>query len=62
MRDIEEITHMLMHALTEESIEQDLEKVKSQQDAYKLLQTLPYFDLTIEEFKAGIMDMQSQQE
>ena len=58
MRDIEEITHMLMHALTEESIEQELEKAKSQQEAYKLLQTLSYFDLTIEEFQAGIMDMQ----
>lgn len=57
MRDIEEIEHMLFHALTEESLETQLDRAKSQQEVFALLQTLPYFDLSAEEFQAGIDSM-----
>lgn len=57
MRDIEEIEHMLFHALTEESLDASLDHAKSQQEVYKILQTLAYFDLSPEEFQAGIASM-----
>lgn len=58
MRDIEEIKHMLMHALTEETLEESMEQAASQLEAYNLMKELPYFDLTIEEFRAGIEALQ----
>ena len=57
MRDIEEIEHMLFHALTEDAIGEQLEQAKSQQEVYAIFQTIPYFDLTLEEFQAGIQSI-----
>lgn len=54
----EEIRHMLLHALTEDSIGKSLEHAKSQQEAYKLMKNLAYFDLTWDEFQAGLVALQ----
>jgi hypothetical protein len=59
-RAIDQITHILLHALTEDGIGEQLEHAKSQQDVYKLLQTLPYFKLTFEEFQLGIQALRQQ--
>ena len=48
---LDQITHILLHALTEDGIGEKLEAAKSQQGVYKALQTLPYFKLTIDEFR-----------
>ena len=61
-RVIDQITHILLHALTEDGIGEQLEHAKSQQEVYKLLQTLPYFKLTFEEFQLGIQALRQQQE
>ena len=58
-RNIEEIEHMLMHALTEDSIAECIEQAVSQQEVYDLMKELPYFDLSLEEFQAGIRALQS---
>ena len=60
--DIEEIKHMLFHALTEESLEAKLDAAKSQQDVYGILQELDYFTLSMEEFQQGIKAMQNEAE
>ncbi|MGN0949615.1 MAG: hypothetical protein ACI4OH_02580 [Mitsuokella sp.] len=60
-RAIEEITHILLHALTEESIGEKLDGAKSQQEVYEALKTLPYFKLTMDEFKIGIEALRQQQ-
>ena len=60
--DIEEIKHMLFHALTEESLEAKLDEAKSQQEVYRILQELDYFTLTMEEFQQGIKAMQEEHE
>lgn len=60
-RAIDQITHILLHALTEDGIGEQLEHAKSQQEVYKLLQTLPYFKLTFEEFQLGIQALRQQQ-
>ena len=57
--DIEEIKHMLFHALTEESLEAKLDAAKSQQEVYGILQELDYFTLSMEEFQQGIKAMQN---
>lgn len=62
MMDIEEIKHMLFHALTEESLEARLDEAKSQQEVYGILQELPYFTLILEEFQQGIEAMQNEAE
>ena len=61
-REIGEIEHMLMHALTEESLEERIEQAASQMEVYSLMKELPYFDLSLEEFQAGIMALQSSEE
>lgn len=48
---MEEITHMLLHALTEETLGGRMDHVKSQEEAYRILQELPYFTLSMEEFR-----------
>ena len=58
-RKIGEIEHMLMHALTEESLEERIEQAASQMEVYSLMKELPYFDLSLEEFQAGIRALQS---
>ena len=58
-RDIEEIEHMLMHALTEDSLAERIEQATSQLEVYNLMKELPYFDLSLEEFQAGIKSLQS---
>ncbi|WP_029543049.1 hypothetical protein [Selenomonas sp. AB3002] len=58
-RNIEEIEHMLMHALTEDSISERIEQAVSQLEVYDLMKELPYFDLSLEEFQAGIIALQS---
>ncbi len=58
-RNIEEIEHMLMHALTEDSIAERIEQAVSQLEVYDLMKELPYFDLSLEEFQAGIIALQS---
>ena len=60
--DIEEIKHMLFHALTEESLEAKLDAAKSQQEVYGILQELDYFTLSMEEFRQGIKAMQNEAE
>ena len=47
--------------LNEDGIGEKLEAAKSQQDVYKALQTLPYFKLTIDEFRIGIEALRQQQ-
>ena len=59
--ELAEIEHMLLHALTEESVGEQLDGAKSQQEVYEALQTLPYFTLTMEEFQQGIMPLKDQQ-
>ena len=59
---IEEIKHMLFHALTEESLEAKLDAAKSQQEVYGILQELDYFTLSMEEFQQGIKAMQNEAE
>ena len=61
-RKIGEIEHMLMHALTEESLEERIEQAASQMEVYSLMKELPYFDLSLEEFQAGIRALQSSEE
>lgn len=58
-RNIEEIEHMLMHALTEDSIAERIEQAVSQMEVYDLMKELSYFDLSLEEFLAGIRALQS---
>lgn len=58
-RDIAEIEHMLMHALTEESLAERIEQAASQLEVYNIMKELPYFDLSMEEFQAGIKALQS---
>lgn len=58
-RNIEEIEHMLMHALTEDSIAERIEQAVSQMEVYDLMKELSYFDLSLEEFQAGIRALQS---
>ena len=61
-REIEEIEHMLMHALTEDSLAERIEQAASQMEVYNLMKELPYFDLSLEEFQAGIRALQSSEE
>lgn len=58
-RNIEELEHMLMHALTEDSIAERIEQAVSQLEVYDLMKELPYFDLSLEDFQAGIRALQS---
>ena len=58
-RDIAEIEHMLMHALTEEALAERIEQAASQLEVYNIMKELPYFDLSMEEFQAGIKALQS---
>ena len=51
----------ITHILTEDGIGEKLEAAKSQQGVYKALQTLPYFKLTIDEFRIGIEALRQQQ-
>lgn len=60
-RAVEEITHMLLHALTEDGIGEQLDAARSQQEVYDVLKTLPYFTLTMEEFRIGIEALRQQQ-
>lgn len=60
--DIEEIKHMLLHALTEESTGGSLDRAKSQQEVYEILRKLPYFFLSMEEFQQGIQALREEQE
>lgn len=59
--EMEEITHMLLHALTEETLGGRMDHVKSQEEAYRILQELPYFTLSMEEFRRGIAVIREQQ-
>ena len=54
-RAVEEIT------LTEDGIGEQLDAAKSQQEVYEALKTLPYFTLTLEEFRIGIEALRQQQ-
>lgn len=51
---IEHITHVLMHALSEEEIAGELDQATSQREAYDVLCQLDYFKLSFEEFQLGI--------
>ena len=55
---LEHIEHTLFHALTEESISARLDKAESQQEVYTILKELPYFSLSMEEFRLGIEAIQ----
>ncbi len=61
-RSLDEITHMLFHALTEESLGARIDGAKSQTEVYEALRTLDYFDLSFEEFTAGLRAMQEEQD
>lgn len=50
---------MLMHALTEDSLAGRIDQAASQLEVYNLMKELPYFDLSLDEFRAGIKAMQS---
>ncbi len=54
MMEPEEAAHMLMHALSEESVQEQLDTAKSQQEVYKILQSVDYFTLSMDEFRSGI--------
>lgn len=60
-RAVEKITHMLLHALTEDGIGEQLDAARSQQEVYDVLKTLPYFTLTMEDFRIGIEALRQQQ-
>jgi len=59
--EIAEIKHMLLHALTEDSLAERLDEAKSQQEVYHILQELSYFTLTMGEFKQGIEALQKEE-
>ncbi|MCR5756428.1 MAG: hypothetical protein K6F95_00765 [Selenomonas sp.] len=59
--EIAEIKHMLLHALTEESLTERLDQAKSQQEVYGILQELSYFTLSMDEFKQGIEALQKEE-
>ena len=59
--EIGEIKHMLLHALTEDSLTERLDEAKSQQEVYGILQELSYFTLTMDEFKQGIEALQKEE-
>ena len=61
-REIGEIEHILMHALTEDSLAERIEQAASQVEVYNILKELPYFELSLEEFQAGIRALQSSDE
>lgn len=52
-----EATHILLHALAEDSVQQDLDKAATQLDVYNILKRLDYFTLTPEEFRAGLTEL-----
>lgn len=54
---LEEIEHMLFHALSEESVSEALGQARSQAEVYEILKALPYFTLTVEEFRTGILSL-----
>lgn len=60
-RAIEEITHILLHGLTEDGIGEKLAAARSQQEAYEVLKTLPYFTLSMDEFRLGIDVLRQEQ-
>ncbi len=51
---IDHITHVLLHALTEDEIASQLDQATSQREAYDVLCQLDYFKLSFEEFQLGI--------
>lgn len=55
----EEIEHLLLHALTEDTVTERLDVARSQQEVYAILSELPYFKLSMEEFQQGILAMQA---
>ena len=59
--EIGEIKHMLLHALTEDSVAERLDEAKSQQEVYEILQEFSYFTLTMDEFKQGIIALQNEE-
>lgn len=60
--ELAEIKHMLLHALTEECVEAELDRAKSQQEVFAILKTLPYFTITMEEFQQGIAALKNESE
>lgn len=60
--DLTEIKHMLLHALTEESVAAELDSAKSQQEVYAILKTLSYFTITMDDFRQGIAALQNERE
>ena len=59
--ELEEIEHLLLHALTEDAVADRLDTAASQQEVYNILHELPYFDLSMEDFLQGIRAMQTEQ-
>lgn len=57
----EKIEHLLLHALTEDTVTERLDVARSQQEVYAILSELPYFKLSMEEFQQGIRAMQAEQ-
>ncbi|MFC2638161.1 MAG: hypothetical protein ACFN4G_02370 [Mitsuokella sp.] len=55
--DSHEITHVLLHALTEECVAKRIDGARSQQEVYTILKELPYFSITMEEFQRGIEEL-----
>ncbi len=60
--EIDEIVHMLLHALSEDSVGERLDSAKSQQEVYAILSEIPYFTLSMEEFQAGIRELRQMKE
>ena len=59
--ELDEITHVLLHALTEESVADRLDAARSQQEVYAILQELSYFTISMEEFQRGIAALKEEQ-
>ena len=56
-----EATHILLHALAEDSVQQDLDQAATQLEGYNILKRLHYFTLTPEEFRAGLTELSQMQ-
>lgn len=57
-----EATHMLLHALAEDSVQQDLDQAHTQLEVYHVLQRLAYFDMTPDEFRISLTELSQIQE
>ena len=60
--ELAEATHMLMHALAEDSIQAELDQARSQLEVYHILCKIEYFNLTQDEFREAVTDLSQLQD